>query len=301
MIPCFPDFVPVSLEQRDELVPFFAGIKDGMCEHSFATLFLDSGRYGYRISRYDDGCYLIKGEAGRWVRAGFLHIFGNFPADDAFRELIRHPALAACSFLTLIPEELVTERESLFASLGLHVMFGRDNSDYLYERTALAELKGKAFHKKKNLVNQFLHAHEGRVEAIGERTLADALSVLESWKEKRLSRGEDEGDYVQCSLALRYWQELGLSGIVVYADGQAAGFSLGERLGNAAMYDVHFEKAVEGVHGIYQAVNWYAARSLPEDIVLINREQDLGDEGLRQAKQSYRPCGMVNKYWVPLA
>ena len=295
MIPCFPEFIPVSLDLHDELVPFFNGIQNGMCENTFATLFLDSFRYHYVVSRYNGQCYLTKGEI-RGVH--FLHIYGEFPSDDDFRALIAHPALAECRCLTLIPEDVAKERAAFFDSLSLPVMLGKDSSDYIYERAALAELKGKAYHKKKNLVNQFLRDYEGRVEPVSEKNVGDAVSVLESWKASRLVRGEDEGDFVQCSCALRHLQELGLSGIIVYADGQPAGFSLGERLGKRTMYDVHFEKGVDSVHGIYQALNWYAARSLPEDITLINREQDLGDAGLRQAKQSYRPCGMVNKYWI---
>jgi hypothetical protein len=62
------------------------------------------------------------------------------------------------------------------------------------------------------------------------------------------------------------------------------------------MFAVHFEKAVDGIKGIYQYMNQSFAASLPRFFTYINREQDLGDEGLRQAKETYRPCGFVKKY-----
>jgi len=87
-----------------------------------------------------------------------------------------------------------------------------------------------------------------------------------------------------------------LSGVIAYADGKPAAFSLGEFMAAGTMYCVHFEKGIDTFKGIYQYINQQEALALPESVKYINREQDVGDEGLRQAKMTYRPAAFVEKY-----
>ena len=304
-IPCFPEFIPVSFEQKDELLPFFATLTDGICENTFASLFLDSYKYRYNISRFAEHTYIVTGIeptepkmlcAKLGLVCRFCYILGDWPTDDEIESIASDTHMKCCCYIRNIPKRVIESRQQLFEQRNLHPELDRDNSDYLYNKTELAELKGKAFHKKKNLVNQFNTAYQSELKVIDDTTVPDALAVLNAWKTDRT----DEGDFLQCSLALQYRKELQLSGIIVYVDGKPAGFSLGETIGGGTMYDVHFEKGIDSVHGIYQAVNQQTALSLPPQVTLINREQDLGDEGLRQAKMTYRPCGMVEKYKVCL-
>ena len=316
-IPVFPEFIPVAFEQKDELLPFFATLNDGICENTFASLYLDSYKYRYNISRFvskktlqaQSRTYIVTGieptspktlcaQLGLVCR--FCYILGDFPSKEELMEIFSDKHMACCCYIRNIPKRTVEEKKDLFQEMNYHAEYDRDNSDYLYDRVALSELKGKAFHKKKNLVNQFNNSYAKLVKVIDESTVPDAFAVLNFWKADRLSRGEDEGDFLQCSLALQYRNELALAGIIVYADGKPAGFSLGETIGGGTMYDTHFEKGVESFHGIYQALNQEQALALPERVLQINREQDLGDEGLRQAKMTYRPNGMVEKYKVCL-
>ena len=73
---------------------------------------------------------------------------------------------------------------------------------------------------------------------------------------------------------------------------------LGEPAAAGTMFIIHYEKTIPDMKGLYQFINMDFARSLPPEITLINREQDLGDPGLRQAKLTYRPCGYVTKFRV---
>ncbi|GHU99931.1 hypothetical protein FACS189483_09680 [Spirochaetia bacterium] len=79
-------------------------------------------------------------------------------------------------------------------------------------------------------------------------------------------------------------------------EGRPAAYCLGESLARGRMFAVHFEKGIDEYKGIYQYINQAFAASLPGYYTHINREQDLGDEGLRQAKETYRPVGFVRKY-----
>jgi hypothetical protein len=176
---------------------------------------------------------------------------------------------------------------------GIEISEDRDNFDYIYLRTDLAELSGKKYHKKRNLVNQFMSAYPDHEEKIlsGE-LLPAAMEVLERWREEK---GED-GDYTAAREALELSAELNMKGSVYYIEGKPVGWCLGEALAGGRMFSVHFEKGLDEYKGIYQFINQSFASSLPAYFTWINREQDLGDEGLRQAKMTYRPSGFVRKY-----
>jgi hypothetical protein len=91
-----------------------------------------------------------------------------------------------------------------------------------------------------------------------------------------------------------------MEGALYFIDGKPAGWCLGEGLAGATIFSIHFEKAAGGYKGMYQYMNQAFAAMLPPHYTYINREQDLGDEGLRQAKMTYRPCSFVKKYAAAL-
>ncbi len=282
----------------DELLPFFQKQTDGICEYTLASVLLDNYTYRYAITRVSTDTLLLRGHDADGKR--FLSLVGNFPDEQTFRAIVASPDVQSCAYIKNLSERNATESADIFSALGLSPRLDRNNCDYLYRRDDLAFLRGKAFHKKKNLVNGFHAAYSAEVRAIDDTTVSDAREILRRWHDARQARGEDDGDFSACTIALQNREPLRLSGIIVYADGTPAGFSLGEAIAGGTMFCTHFEKGIDDVHGIYQAVNNEQAKMLPESVTLINREQDLGDEGLRQAKLSYRPCAFVNKYRVEL-
>ena len=296
LVPDFPQFRPVSNCMRDELLPFFQKQTDGICEFTLASLLLDNYTYRYKISRLTADTMLLLGHDAAGMQ--FLSVVGDLPDADTLRTILTSSEIRQCAYIKNLSEKNVTEHAVVFSSLGLTPVLDRDNGDYLYKREDLALLRGKAFHKKKNHVNGFHAAYMADVRPIDDETVCDALEILERWRDERLARGEDDGDFLVCSIALQFREQMELEGIIVYADGKPAGFSLGELIADGTMFCTHFEKGIDGVHGIYQAVNNEQAKVLAESVTYINREQDLGDEGLRQAKMTYRPCAFVNKYRV---
>ena len=179
---------------------------------------------------------------------------------------------------------------------GHRVLEDRDNFDYLYRRTDLASLQGKSFHKKKNLVNAFTAAYESQIKSLDVYTLPEARLVLESWRKTRPE--DDPGDFEQCAWALENFQQFNFSGVLVYADGVPVGFSVGEFMQQGRMFVVLFEKGINSYKGVYQFVNRSQALNLPATVELINREQDMGNAGLRQAKMTYRPVDFTKKFLV---
>lgn len=295
ILPQFPIFKPVTLDMEDELGKFCHGLKFGISEFSFTNIFIDSVKYAYQISRISKDSLVIVGVNPSRIFANydltgeFFSILGELPEQEVLLQLFFQ-----FKYWKNMSQEIFSNYGTKLSQQGLLILEDRDNFDYLYLRSELAMLQGKAFHKKKNLVNAFTSHYETQVKPLDVYSLQDAYSVLESWK---LSRNQDNlADYFQCKKALDLFDKLPLSGIVVYAGGVPVGFSLGEYICNEQMFVVMFEKGINSYKGVYQFVNQAQALALLPSTEYINREQDLGDVGLRQAKMTYRPCGFTKKY-----
>ncbi|TFG84218.1 MAG: DUF2156 domain-containing protein [Spirochaetales bacterium] len=285
-IPEYPEFAPIGIEMRDELYPSLNLLSDGVSEFTFSNLYLFRNTYGYRASHILGKTFLISGEK-RGER--FFLAPCCVPENETLETLfLDHAYLKNMSETQCLAERIRLE------AAGYQVHEDRDNFDYLYDRHDLAELSGKAYHKKRNLVNAFINSYSYEQKTLDSGTVGDAVSVLDRWREEK---GVD-GDFAAAREALELYEPLGMRGAVYYVDGKPAGYALGEPISKARMFAVHFEKALGAYKGIYQFINQAFAQSLPAYIKHVNREQDLGDEGLRQAKMTYRPVGFVRKFRV---
>ncbi|MCL2092705.1 MAG: phosphatidylglycerol lysyltransferase domain-containing protein [Treponema sp.] len=295
-VPQYPEFAPLSLEHKSEMHPKLSLTPDGVSEFTFPCLFLFRQRYQYRVSNLEGKTFIISGtqpppehEEGADSREGkkFFMTPCAAPGRGVIQELFKtHDYWKNISDSVLIPN-----REK-FEECGIEFTEDRDNFDYLYLRTDLAELPGKKYHKKRNLVAQFLKTYSYEKKPITLELVPHAMKVLETW---RADKGTD-GDYWACKEALDRFGDLNMKGILIYVEGKPVGWCLGEPIARGRIFTVHIEKGLESYKGIYQFLNQAFAATLPEYFTHINREQDLGDEGMRQAKMTYRPSGFVRKY-----
>lgn len=285
-IPPYPEFVPISLSMKPVMYPALNLLKDGISEFTFSNLYLFRGTYGYTVSMLPEGGLVI---AGSKEGKKFFYSPCRLPPHGIFDEL-----MTSRDYLKNLSESQISQHRIDLESRGYIVVEDRDNFDYLYNRTDLAELTGREYHKKRNLVNGFVSAYECVQKPLSKANTADAIAVLDEW---RAAKGVD-GDYRAAREGIELFDELGMRGAVYYIDGQPVGCCLGEPLAKGTMFAVHFEKACDRFKGIYQFINQAFAQSLPGYYKFVNREQDLGNEGLRQAKMTYRPCGFVRKYRV---
>ncbi|MDR2729375.1 MAG: phosphatidylglycerol lysyltransferase domain-containing protein [Treponema sp.] len=285
-IPYFPDFVSLNIELKDILHPRLSLTIDGVSEFTFSGLYLFRNRYNYRISRNSsDNGFIISGEL---YGKKFFMTPCSAPDPETLNSLF-----ASHDYWKNISETVLSPVREQLEERGIAFAEDRDNFDYLYYRSELADLSGKKYHKKKNHVNHFLQTYPAYEQKPMSRDLIPAAAeVLEIWRQ---DKGED-GDYKAAKEALSLFDSLTLRGSVFFVDGKPAAWCLGESLAKGKMFAIHFEKAVEEYKGIYQFVNQSFAASLPRFFTFINREQDLGNEGMRQAKMTYRPCGFVKKY-----
>lgn len=176
----------------------------------------------------------------------------------------------------------------------------RANHDYVYSVDELAELKGKRFHGKKNHVNRFDREYEGRYEVVpmSAQLVAEAIKLLEYIDAKKQVEGF-EADMLQMEAEalhdiLHVYDRLGLEGCAILIDGKLEAYAFGGPLGSDTIVE-HVEKANVDYAGIYQKLNNEFCKMMQGRYKYVNREEDMGLEGLRKAKTSYRPVEMIEK------
>jgi hypothetical protein len=174
----------------------------------------------------------------------------------------------------------------------------RDTADYIYSRGDLANLAGKKYHGKRNHISRFVKENTNwTYEEISSNTMDECLEMGKRWTSKNNQR--DPEGLVQESRALRrnfaHYDDFGLRGGLLRVSGSMVAFTVGEPL-NASTFCTHFEKAYASIPGAYQMINRCFAQHTLGEYEYINREEDLGNEGLRRAKLSYYPALLLEKY-----
>ena len=194
-----------------------------------------------------------------------------------------------------LSEEMMTQMELFYPNL-FEYSFNRDNSDYIYKVEELAELRGKKYHGKKNHINYFLKNYTYEYEEISAGNITECHVVKDDWSEQKDSDSASvETELGAVDLALNHFEELGLTGGLIRIDGVVKAFTIGERL-TQDTFVTHIEKADTEVRGLYPMINWQFAIHALGNYTYVNREEDLGVEGLRKAKLSYQPEMIWNKY-----
>ena len=180
-----------------------------------------------------------------------------------------------------------------------------DYKDYLYDAQELRTLAGKKFQKKRNLVNKFMKEYEGRWEyktlcCMDEYFLE---KFMEKWVEIRLSEGVDSKDTLIVEKdgvidILRNCDKVTFRVGGLFIDEMLEAFTIGSYNSREQMAVISIEKANSEIPGIYQVINQQFLLNSYEDAWIVNREDDMGLEGLRHAKESYNPIGYARKYRI---
>ena len=179
------------------------------------------------------------------------------------------------------------------------IVFDRDNSDYVYLTKDLVELKGKKYDGKRNHINRFRREHTYEYVPLECGLLDECVRIMEEWCRDRDCSCQ-EGDYCEryANLEiLRHFRTLGCKGALIRVDGRFEAFTVGEML-NEDTAVIHIEKAKSSINGLYAFINQQFAQNEWSGTTYINREQDLGFEGMRKAKLSYHPVTLAEKFIV---
>ena len=175
----------------------------------------------------------------------------------------------------------------------------RDYADYVYTREKLVNLSGKKLHGKRNHINKFKSLYPDYVyKPLTPELVPECLRLAELWRDAAVEeRGDAErlaAELRSMSRAFEFWQPLGLTGGTLFVDNKLVAFTYGCPI-NHNTFDVCVEKADVSYEGAFTVINNDFVRHLPEQFFYINREEDMGEEGLRRAKLSYKPDILLEK------
>ena len=285
-------FEPISLSRQQEYLKIMNASSVRASDYSFINLWAWAEELGLSWA-WDNGLVWIKQTRHvpcLWAPVG---PWEGVPWDKVFNDFEIYGLV-----FTRVPEELLFQ---WLAQLPGRVQAedARELWDYLYSVSELVDLSGKKFHRKKNLLNQFKKKFPFRYHDITPSHLHTVLAMQEEWCAWRdCESTEMLSAENRCIMrVLEAWDELpGIMGAIISVDDKPAAFTVAEAL-REDMLLIHFEKGLPAYSGIYQAINQMFLEH-NRTYSLVNREQDLGDEGLRKAKLSYNPTGFVWKYLV---
>ena len=284
-------FEAISLERQEDYLEILSRCPQIASDYSFLNLWAWAEEYGLRWAWDGD---LI------WIRQSLPDEFlwapvGRWDAVDWQSRFRKNQS--ARSVFTRVPEMLSNLwREKMPPET--HIEEERGNWDYLYNVTDLVELKGKRYHKKKNLLNQFSRRYDFTYQPFGAEMVDQAMAMQTDWCTWRDCESSDilSSENRAIFKILKEWRQLaGLFGGALMVDGSMVAYTVAEALTPDILL-IHFEKGDTAYKGIYQAINQKFLANSASNYTFVNREQDLNDEGLRKAKLSYHPIDYIRKY-----
>jgi len=297
-------FEAITLDQKTVLDPALIQYGEGSCQHSFISMFCMSEKYGDMVCRKDGFLYILRTNQCTDQHRVYLFPMGDPNDRSGLKQAIDHiledaHAHGATACFRTITEQAKLLLQELFPE-RFQFEYCRDYAEYLYTYDKLANLPGSEMASKRHDINTFYRNFGDRtvIEPITPTHLDDILAFQRKWLRDYLGGEEDvQLDFENLAIqrGISHFSELGLSGIVVFVDGKLAGYAYGAPL-SATHYDVIIEKGDRRIPDIYRILNRELVRMCCQGFTYINREEDVGVEGLRKAKLSYKPDRFIEKY-----
>ncbi len=301
-------FNEIKTEDFKTLNEFYQAQSFGMCDYSVGAVYMWKGYHKTKFC-VQDGFLVLRYEWQAEEKTCF-----SFPVSKdnkskadlvAFLRVLREHALedAGEFYLVGVPTEMKEFLEGEFEVTC--AVAKREWSDYVYNYEDLAEMKGRKYSGKRNHIRNFIKSYPGyEIKPITARDIPRIKAEYERYFLKRFNVGGDDSykaaESEETVLLLEQLETLQMKGIFIETGGSVAGFSIGEIVGNTLV--VHVEKALTEYSGIYTFVcREFARAAYREGVEYINREEDVGSEGLRKSKLSYHPAFLIEKYLVCIA
>ena len=290
------DFKPITTDERELYIKI---LKDGEkrgCEYSFPNLFL----WGeIKTATVCENIVIFAKFGDHYL---YYYPIGNGNKSATLDAIIEDAQARGipCRISGILEEE-VTEMEKLYPDA--FTFFAKDSTfDYIYLAEDLAHLSGKKYHAKRNHINKFTELHPNyKIESISEENAPRVAKMADEWFEERIKNNPEEDfalERIAIKRALDNIASLDMDGIILTENGEILAMTLGSRM-YADTFDVNFEKARADVDGAYPMINREFVRYITEkypSVTYIDREEDMGVEGLRKAKKSYHPYMQFKKY-----
>jgi len=289
----------LRLEDKELLSRYTTGLVYENSEYSFANLYLWRKGWGIEICEHEGVLYFsyANPEDGCIGHMQPVVPVGR-PVKPAVERAMADLAERECGLDIMGVNDEFLARFSAEGTQGYIVEYDRDLAEYVYLCSDLVNLSGKKFHSKRNHLNKFLADTAYTWQELTPEMLPQCLSINKQWlNEKQDDADVDRNELFAIKEAVSNLYALGLIGALICVDGRPRAFTVGERF-RPNMALIHLEKADPEIPGIYAFINQQFIFRNFKDVEFVNREEDMGISGLRQAKESYNPVRMVNKYRI---
>jgi len=272
------------------------------CHQNFGNLFAWSYIYNTYVAKVNDFLVVKETIEGDDI---FFYPAGKGDIKLVVKELIQYSEDNGNKFIfSGLSSENMDELNELFPNRFIFEE-SRNDFDYVYLLEKMVSLKGKKLHGKRNHINAFKKSNpDWSFEKVAVNNIEECLEMNRKWCIETGCKDDENLNNENCAtkIFLRNFSELGLDGGLIRIDGEVAAYTLGEEL-NSDTYVIHIEKAFKNMQGAYPMINREFAEWVLNNyphIVYINREEDMGLDGLRKAKHSYYPVKMEEKYSAEL-
>lgn len=291
------DFKKIELNDKRWMDPLIEVADMRGCHQNFTNIFAWSENYNYRIAKIHD--YLVV-KGGKCLADPYYFYPAGQSDLKVVLEAMKQDARDCKHKFRLagLSPDNVDELKSLFPS-SFSYQENRSDFDYVYLLDKLVTLAGKKLQAKRNHINRFKE-NNWAFELISTANLAECWEMNVKWCLDHDSQDEDQLAKENCAVSRCFdnFSALELEGGLLRVDGKVIAYTMGEIL-NSDTYVVHIEKAFGEIQGAYQMINREFASLVQKrypQIVYVNREEDMGLDGLRKAKLSYRPEMMEEKF-----
>lgn len=290
------EFKPFRIEDKARIDSYFVVHHYEQIDCTFNTLFLWQDAYQTSWAE-QDGILFVRAGTGKdtffmppFAKAEENFVHGLALIHEEYDRLgLPFRLKSASSWVTEQIERLVPGKYDFIED--------RDNEEYIYRTDDMIRLPGKKLRMKKNHLNGFLRQYaDYQYEAITKENLEDAKAGIHDWF---LRHGDIEEEEQAIKRCFDHWDALGVKGAVIRIYGKVEAFTNGDSI-NEKMAHIIFEKANPEIRGLYQAINRDFLMHEFADTEFVNREEDLGLPGLREAKMGYHPDHLTEKYDVVL-
>ncbi|MCL5408734.1 MAG: phosphatidylglycerol lysyltransferase domain-containing protein [Candidatus Omnitrophica bacterium] len=296
-LPIFPEFKKIEIEDKKVLTDFFWKYQSEISEMTFTNIFIWRQYYQPRWAIYKDWIFIIYNIVSS--------LYGLMPIGPGVRI---EPVQILLDYLKESGEKNPSIQradkriaEEIKNSQMFFITPSREYFDYVYLSKNLIELPGRKYHSKRNHIKRFQGKYSFTYERFKEEYVKECLEIADKWYQA--NRSEDDLDLLgeMCAIKeiLSHFSQLDIVGGVIKIDNNVEAFTFGEKLNNSTGV-VHIEKANPDIPGLYQVINQKFSQDTFKDVEFINREEDLGIEGLRKAKDSYYPQFFIEKYKISL-
>ncbi len=264
------------------------------CEYTFGNMYIWTKAYNTKIAHFND--FLIcRWGTGNEISYSVPLGEGDFTAavnaiiEDA-KSIGVVPAIygVTAGYKLLMQEAFTGKFEYKYDSAF---------NDYIYLVDRMTTLSGKKLHGKRNHITNFKKNYpDWKFEIINKDNIADCIETHKRWIEEKGEFDEDYKEEFEAVLkAFESYDELGWKGGLIRADGNVVAFCMGEPQQNGKCFVTHFEKASAEIQGAFPIINQEFTKNCLQDYTYVNREEDLGIDGLRKAKMSYYPEIILEK------